>query len=132
MTVIKQTISRIIFPFMLLFSIYVITHGHLTPGGGFQGGVLLASSVILICLVYGLRKAERLIKEETSHRIEAIAGILLAILVVFEFFIKGSLMASESLFQVWSGGAIPIMNAIGGIMVATAFIIIFYSMVKER
>ena len=132
MTVIKQTISRIIFPFMLLFSIYVITHGHLTPGGGFQGGVLLASSAILICLVYGLRKAERLIKEETSHRIEAIAGILLAILVVFEFFIKGSLMASESLFQVWSGGAIPIMNAIGGIMVATAFIIIFYSMVKER
>jgi len=132
MTVIKQTISRIVFPFMLLFSIYVITHGHLTPGGGFQGGVLLASSVILICLVYGLRKAEHLIREETSHRIEAVAGILLAVLVVFEFFIKGSLMASESLFQVWSGGAIPVMNVIGGIMVATSFIIIFYSMVKEK
>jgi len=132
MTVIKETISRIVFPFVLLFSIYMIIHGHLTPGGGFQGGALLASSVVLICIVYGLKKAEHVIREEVSHKVEAIAGILLAILVTFEFFIRTKLMKTEMIFEVWSGGEIPLLNAVGGIMVMTAFLIIFYSMVKEK
>ncbi|HDI02770.1 MAG TPA: hypothetical protein ENF95_01400 [Candidatus Aenigmarchaeota archaeon] len=131
MSVIQQTVSRILFPFLLLYSIYIITHGHLTPGGGFQGGVLLASSIILVCVVYGLRKAEHIIREETSHRVEAAAGIILAFLVVFELFIRKSLIATETLFKVWSGGEIAILNITGGVMVMTAFLLIFYSMVKE-
>ena len=132
MTVIKETIARIMLPFLLLYSIYIVTHGHITPGGGFQGGVLIASTIILVCVVYGLQKAEHIIKEETSHRIEAVAGILLAFLVVFELFIRNSLLATESLFHLWSGGEIIFLNITGGVMVATAFLIIFYSMVKEK
>ena len=132
MTVIKETISRIMLPFLLLYSAYIVTHGHITPGGGFQGGVLLASTIILVCVVYGLKKAEHIIKEETSHRIEAVAGILLAFLVVFELFIRNSLLATESLFNLWSGGEIIFLNATGGVMVMTAFLIIFYSMVKAE
>lgn len=130
MTVIKQTVSRVLLPFFLLYSIYIVTHGHLTPGGGFQGGVLLASTIILVCVVYGLQKAEHLIEEKTSYRIEAIAGALLAFLVVFEFFIRKSLFATESVFHLWSGGEIIMLNITGGLMVMTAFLLIFYSMVK--
>lgn len=132
MTVIKETVSRALLPFLLLYSVYIITHGHLTPGGGFQGGVLLASTIVLVCVVYGLGKAEHIIKERTSHRIEVIAGVLLAFLVVFELFIRNALTATESLFTLWSGGEILILNVVCGLMVMTAFLLIFYSMVKKK
>ena len=40
-------------PFMLLFALYVIAHGHDSPGGGFQGGTILAATIILIRMVHG-------------------------------------------------------------------------------
>jgi len=59
--VIAQTIVRIMVPFVQLFALYVLAHGHYSPGGGFQGGVILAASLALIFLVYGYEDAlERL------------------------------------------------------------------------
>lgn len=42
--------SRIIFPLVVLFGLYIILHGHLTPGGGFQGGAIIASGVLMLYL----------------------------------------------------------------------------------
>ena len=44
---------RMLVPFVLLFAIYVVAHGHDSPGGGFQGGTILAAAIILIRLVHG-------------------------------------------------------------------------------
>ena len=44
---------RVLVPFVLLFAVYVVAHGHDSPGGGFQGGAILAAAVILIRLVHG-------------------------------------------------------------------------------
>ena len=44
---------RLLTPFILLFAIYVIAHGHDSPGGGFQGGTIMAAAMILIRLVRG-------------------------------------------------------------------------------
>jgi len=46
-------ISRLISPFIMLFALYVIFHGHYSPGGGFQGGTMLAASVLLLRLAAG-------------------------------------------------------------------------------
>ena len=46
-------VSRIVSPFIMLFALYVIFHGHYSPGGGFQGGTMLAASVLLIRLAVG-------------------------------------------------------------------------------
>jgi multicomponent Na+:H+ antiporter subunit B len=43
---IVTTICRILIPFIQLFGLYVIAHGHHSPGGGFQGGVILGASII--------------------------------------------------------------------------------------
>lgn len=43
--------ARLLTPFILTFAAYVVAHGHSSPGGGFQGGVLLAAAVILVRLV---------------------------------------------------------------------------------
>ncbi len=50
---ITTLISSIVAPFILLFGMYIIVHGHYSPGGGFQGGTMLAASVILLRLVLG-------------------------------------------------------------------------------
>ena len=45
--------SRLMTPFMLMFGAYVVVQGHDSPGGGFQGGVIIAACLILIRLVRG-------------------------------------------------------------------------------
>lgn len=46
-------VSRIVAPFMQIFALYVIFHGHYSPGGGFQGGAMLGASILLMRLAVG-------------------------------------------------------------------------------
>ena len=57
--VIIKTVSRIFVPFIQIFALYVIMHGHYSPGGGFQGGVILGASFILLVITYGLDETRR-------------------------------------------------------------------------
>ncbi len=54
-----KTVCRGFVPFIQLFGLYVIMHGHSSPGGGFQGGVILASSFILLAVAEGAETARR-------------------------------------------------------------------------
>jgi len=57
--VIIKTVSRIFTPFIQIFALYVIMHGHHSPGGGFQGGVILGASFILLVITQGLDRTRR-------------------------------------------------------------------------
>lgn len=48
--VIVQTVTRLVTPFVQIFALYVIAHGHYSPGGGFQGGCILGASFILMAV----------------------------------------------------------------------------------
>ncbi len=54
-----RTVCRQLVPFVQLFGLYVIMHGHSSPGGGFQGGVIIASSFILLALADGIEEVQR-------------------------------------------------------------------------
>lgn len=54
--IIRISVSLLV-PFIQLFSLYVLAHGHYSPGGGFQGGVLLGASFILLALAFDLEKS---------------------------------------------------------------------------
>lgn len=56
---IVESVSRIVTPFVQMFGLYVIIHGHNTPGGGFQGGVILGASYILLAIACGLEEMKR-------------------------------------------------------------------------
>lgn len=64
--VIIKTISRLMIPFIQLFALYVIAHGELGPGGGFQGGVILGASFILYGLVFGLEEGRRRVSKKVT------------------------------------------------------------------
>jgi len=57
---IVKTAGRALAPFILLSGVYVASFGFLSPGGGFQGGILLASGVILILVTHGRKEVHRL------------------------------------------------------------------------
>ena len=56
--IIIRSVARIMIPFIQLYALYVIMHGHHSPGGGFQGGVILGASFILYLLTHGLEEAK--------------------------------------------------------------------------
>jgi multicomponent Na+:H+ antiporter subunit B len=56
---IVKTTCRLIIPFIQIFALYVIAHGHYSPGGGFQGGVIMGASMVLFAIAFDLRSAIR-------------------------------------------------------------------------
>ncbi|MFQ5329180.1 MAG: hydrogen gas-evolving membrane-bound hydrogenase subunit E [Thermodesulfobacteriota bacterium] len=71
-----QTVCRVMIPFMQLFALYVIAHGHHSPGGGFQGGVILGASFILLGISYDLKTILSRMREK-SNIILANVGVLI-------------------------------------------------------
>ena len=61
--IVLETTVRIVVPFIQLYGLYVIVHGHYSPGGGFQGGVVLGASIILFALAYGLPASQQYLSE---------------------------------------------------------------------
>jgi len=51
-SLILKSITRLILPYMIMFGIYLILHGDLSPGGGFQGGVMLATAYLTTYFLY--------------------------------------------------------------------------------
>ncbi len=70
-SIIVKSVARIVFPLAFTYGVYIFVHGHLTPGGGFQGGTIIASSVILIYLGFGRLN----IPESLMTALESIAAL---------------------------------------------------------
>ena len=73
-----QTVCRLLIPFIQLFGLYVIAHGHYSPGGGFQGGVILGASVILLALSCDLRTAMQRMPEMATGLMSAMGVFIFA------------------------------------------------------
>ncbi len=82
MSVIVRSMTKILFPFILVFGAYLVIHGHLTPGGGFQGGAVAASAIALVVVSFGgTKKAYKGYKGVTAG-LEA-TGLLFFISLAF-------------------------------------------------
>jgi len=76
MSLIVKTVTRWLAGFILLFGIHVVLYGHETPGGGFAGGIAIASAFILLTLAFGLPTAIRDLGQRQTT-ILASAGVLI-------------------------------------------------------
>ncbi|MCX8029989.1 MAG: Na(+)/H(+) antiporter subunit B [Thermodesulfovibrionales bacterium] len=64
--VLIETVTRLLIPAMQLFGLYVIAHGHGSPGGGFQGGCILAASFILMVISYDIKELKSRMSENLN------------------------------------------------------------------
>ena len=132
---IVKIFTRKLFPFILLYGCYLISHGHLSPGGGFQGGVIFGSAIVLLGLVEGVRITEKRFREDLLSLIKNI-GMLIFILTGFTAMILGYSFLSDFLPQgevgaVPSAGLILFLNLTIGFMVGTGIAVIFYRTVRH-
>ncbi len=85
-SVIVKCASDLFLPLACVFGCYVVLHGHLSPGGGFQGGVLIASAILLVFLGYGSAQVRKTFSEHKLHSSETVAEILYVVIALIGVF----------------------------------------------
>lgn len=134
MSIIVKKVAQLISGLIFLYGIYIITHGHLTPGGGFAGGAIIAGAYILNILAFGSDAMNLKNKEKGSSLSESLAIFIVLILAVFALFIGSKIFFANylpkgELGEIISAGTIPLYNIFIGIEVAAAIITIFLALV---
>jgi len=132
MTIIVRTIARLLFPFMFLFGAYVVAHGHLTPGGGFPGGVIIAASFVMLILAYGIEQTQKRVGFMNAEMLDSIGGLTLAILGLLSLLMGGLFLQNVfplgELGHLFSSGNLPLLYLGVGIKVAAGILLVFYAM----
>jgi len=135
MTVIVKTISSWVKVLIFLFGIYIILFGHLTPGGGFAGGVIIASSYVLLLLAFGREFAEKNLSLPLASTLDC-TGALLFIAVAlaglcyggacffWNFLQQNYLAGKQNAFELVSAGTIPISNIAIGLKVGSSLFLV--------
>ncbi len=119
----------------IVFGLYVITHGQLTPGGGFQGGVILATVPLLVYLSGDVRVLNRIAPRELVDAGEALAagaliGVGLVAIALGEPFLTNVLPLGTT-GQVDSSGTIVVLSVFTGIEVSAGFVVLLSSFLAE-
>ena len=135
MSLIVKTITRLIASFVTLFGIYIIFTGHLTPGGGFSGGVILAMAFVLLTIDYGKGVSLRKMSENMSSVLfclGAFAFLLIALLgyTGAHFFLNFLDKGKE--FHLHSGGTIPLSEIAIGLKVLASIFGVFMALAVFR
>jgi multicomponent Na+:H+ antiporter subunit B len=130
---IVKTTCRLVIPFIQIFALYVIAHGHYSPGGGFQGGVIMGASLVLFAIAFDLRSAIRRIGERAIMLLAALgvciyAGIGTLCMLLEKNFLDYSALASILAFDPVSARSHGIlMVEIGvGIVVMAVMVLLYY------
>lgn len=120
--VILQKIAMVLVPPIILFGIYVILNGHLSPGGGFSGGAIIGAGLILYLNAYGFQKTERFITSKTYSVITVSALVFYALSKSYSFFTGANHLESGIPLgtpgAILSSGLILPLNICVGLVVA--------------
>ena len=135
-----QTVTRMMIPFLLMFGLSLIVHGHLTPGGGFQGGVVIGATFILLGLAFNKEEGRRAVPEGRI-KVMASSGIAIYIIVGMIGIIAGFNFLTNQWMQfppigelgeLFSGGTLFWINIGVGLTVSAIAIELFYAFLEEK
>lgn len=131
MSMIVQTVARWLKGPILLFGIYMVLYGHLTPGGGFGGGVIIGCAFILVTLAMGEDEGLKLFGKGVASRLDSI-GLLAFLLLGWlgawygSYFFENLVETPEAArFTLMSGGLMPLGNIALGLKVGSALFLVF-------
>ncbi len=131
-----RTSAYLLFPFLLLLGLYLTVFGHLTPGGGFSGGVVAASGLLLCAVALGSENVAVRVREHWLERMEWGIPLLLLLLgilpLVFGMPPFTDLLPKGEIGRVGSGGTIPVHNLLVGVMVFIGTWLVVHAFIRHR
>ena len=137
--VIIQTVCRFLIPFLQVYGLYVIAHGHSSPGGGFQGGVILGASFILLCLSYDIQEMKKRLSQQANVIFLSVGLIIYSGIGVLCLVLGGKYLDYGWLHQILPVGPVEArsMGIFGievgvGITVMAVMISIFLDLASEE
>ncbi|MFC1645869.1 MnhB domain-containing protein [Candidatus Omnitrophota bacterium] len=132
MSIIVKTITRWLKGFIFLFGIYIILFGHITPGGGFAGGIILASSYILLTLAFGKDVSLKRLSKLVASELDSLGALAFLFVALFGMWFGGTFFLNfiqktnpGEPFRFLSSGIIPICNIAIGIKVGASLFMVF-------
>lgn len=135
MSVIVKTITRLTIGLILLYGIYILSHGHLSPGGGFAGGVIIALSFVLLMLAYGKETALKKFPKGVVSFFENAGAIMFLSIALLGFtggyFFLNFLDKGEP-YKLFSAGIIPLCNIAISLKVGAGLFAIFVALVLVK
>jgi len=132
MTLIVKVITRLTVGLILLYGIYIILHGHVSPGGGFAGGVIMSLAIIHLMLAFGKDMALKKVNETTAAFLESLGAILfvtIGVMGIFSGYIFVNFLKKGKPFDLFSGGNIPLYNIAISLKVGAGLFTIIFIMV---
>jgi len=136
MTLIVKTITRLTVGLILLYGIYIVLHGHISPGGGFAGGVIIALSFIHLMLAFGKEATLKKLSQTASSIIESLGALMFLSIALLGFlggyFFFNFFLHKGSPFALFSAGIIPLCNIAISLKVGAGLFAIFAALVLFR
>jgi len=131
MSLVVKTVTRWLKGLIFLFGMYIMIYGHLTPGGGFAGGVICASAFILITLAYGAPEAYRHLPRGAAEKLDSFGALTFLIIALLGLWFAGVFFRNfigtspESHFRLTSAGVIVPCNLAIGLKVLSSLFLVF-------
>jgi energy-converting hydrogenase B subunit I len=138
---IVRTVTNEFMPVIIVFGLYIIAHGHLTPGGGFQGGAVIVSGVVMLLVAFNYQEVKKVLRERTLSIMESTGALIfigLAFAGIGTAFFYNVLVGSPIFGRIpptgpnpgdiWTGGVIPLMNFAVGLKVAAGLTAVVLAM----
>ena len=129
-------VGYLLFPVTLAVGVDVVVHGHLTPGGGFQGGVLLAAGLHLLYVTGSFRALDRLRPVNVFDVGEALGAAAFAAIGLVALITGGAfllnVLPTGTRGQLLSAGTVPLLNAAVGIAVACGITVLLAQFLAQE
>lgn len=129
-------VTKLVVPVILVFGIYVLFNGHLSPGGGFSGGAILGTGLILYAMAYGEERAAKVIPAKAIRVITVASLSFYCLSKSYSFFTGNEFNGVHSVItpgtpgDLFSGGLIlPLNLAVGFVVCCTMYS--FYMVFKR-
>jgi len=135
MSLIVRTITRLIAGFILVYGAHIVLYGHLTPGGGFAGGVMLACGLILIVLSFGKDVAVEIMSENAASAWDCIGALSFLVIALLGFtgrYFFLNFVDKGTQFHLISAGTLMWSNIAIGIKVWACLFLVFVALAVFR
>ena len=131
---ILQNSAVFLVPLILMFGIYVILNGHISPGGGFSGGAVMGAGLILYLNAFGFKRTERFFTFKTFRVVSLCSLSFYALSKAYSFFTGAnhldSFITPGTPGRIFSAGLIPYLNiAVGLVVCCTMYA--FYTLFRK-